>query len=201
MQGIDKITARILEDARREGDAVLEGARRAAGETGRAYAARAGAEAGEILEKARRGAEERRERLMGVAALEARKMALATKQEMLDAAFRKAGEALAALPEEQMVPFLARLAARASRTGAEQLVLSPGDHARFGKKVLAAANDLLRQAGKAGGLTLSASPRTLSGGGLVLSDGDVEVNCTFAALVREQRDAFAAGAAAILFGG
>ncbi len=199
MQGIDKITERISADARREADELLESARRQA-EAIRAEArSRAGTEGAQAQARARQMADERYERLQSVAALETRKMTLASKQASLDVVFDKALARLRQLPDAKMVPFLASLACRASRNGQEQIVLSPEDHARVGRQVTDEANAALRKAGRPASLTLSDKSRPLSGG-LVLSDGDVEINCTFATIVRLKRETMAAEVADILFG-
>lgn len=52
---------------------------------------------------------------------------------------------------------------------------------------------------KDGRLTLSGETRSIQGG-LVLSDGDVEVNCTFETLVRLQRGELDREISKLLFG-
>ena len=138
---------------------------------------------------------EREERLASVAQLEARKLELAAKQEMLQKAFDKALERLLTLPEEQYIVLLSELAVKAARTGREQVILSQKDRTRYGKQAVTAANEKL---GDKGHLTLSQESRPIKGG-LILSDGDVEVNGTFETLVRLQRGALDREVAKVLF--
>lgn len=170
-------------------------ARREAGEIAARYREQADRESAEIVERGRRAAAEREERLASVAQLEARKLELAAKQEMLQKAFDKALERLLTLPEEQYIVLLSELAVKAARTGREQVILSQKDRTRYGKQAVTAANEKL---GDKGHLTLSQESRPIKGG-LILSDGDVEVNGTFETLVRLQRGALDREVAKVLF--
>lgn len=98
---------------------------------------------------------------------------------MRERAFAAALKQLSELPDEEYVGLLAGLAAKASSTGREEVILSQKDRARYGKQVVTQANERLGD----GHLTLSVQTRPIRGG-LILSDGDVEVNCTFETLVR-----------------
>ena len=88
-------------------------------------------------------------------------------------------EKLTGLPDSEYVDLLAALAVEASATGREAVILSPKDRARYGKAAVTRANEKLGD----GHLTLSEQTRPIQGG-LILSDGDVEVNCSFETLVR-----------------
>ena len=96
------------------------------------------------------------------------------------------------MPEAEYVRFLAREAGNASATGREELILSPEDRQRVGAAVLSAAN--------AGGasFTLSEETRALQGG-LILKNGPVETDCTFATALHGLRQTCAADVARILF--
>lgn len=183
MDGIEKITGRINADIQQEIDAITAGAQKEAIEIAAAYQARAEQEGAEIVARGRKAAAEREERLAGVAQLECRKLELAARQEMLQKAFDKALESLLSLPEAEYISLLSALAVKAARTGREQVILSQKDRTRYGKQAVTAANETL---GAKGRLTLSEESRPIKGG-LILSDGDVEVNCTFETLVRLQR--------------
>ena len=203
MNGIEKITQRIDQDAQAEIDQILGDARRQAAEILARYEAQAKKEAEELLGRGEKNAAEREERLASVAQMEAKKLTLATKQEMLDKAFALALEQLASLPEDEYIALLAALAARAAATGREQLIFSPKDRERVGEQVVAAANEKLSQDGAAemlaGQLTLSEETRPMCGG-FILSDGEVEVNCAFETLVRLQRSEVSGEVAKALFG-
>jgi V/A-type H+-transporting ATPase subunit E len=198
MNGIDKITARIEQDSQREIDALLAEARAQAADITAQYQAKAQAQTDDILARGKQAAAQREERLASVAQLECRKAVLAAKQDVLEEAFDKALQKLLALPQEDYVALLAALAAQAASTGKEKLIFSQADRARVGKAVVVAANEKLTAAGRPASLTLAEETRPMEGG-FVLSGGDVEVNCTFATLVRLQRSELAGQVAKVLF--
>lgn len=187
MTGIEKITARIQADAQQEIDAVLAEANRQAAEINARYAAQAKQAEAEILEKGRQSAAELRQRRNSNARMDAKKQELAAKQALLDEAFQLAYQKLTQLPEGAYEELLANLAVRASTSGKEQLIFSQADRAALGGKVTAKANGLLAKAGKTAELTLSPNAGDFQGG-LLICDGDVEVNCTFETLVRMARN-------------
>ena len=194
MNGIEKITARIEEDGRQETEALLAQARAQAAEVTARYQAEAKAAADEILAQGRRNAEARARHLDSTAQMECRKAVLAAKQDVIEEAFQAAHKKLLDLPQAEYVAFLAGLAAKASVSGKEKLIFSADDRAQVGKDVVAAANKKLA----AGGLTLAEETRPMDGG-FILSDGAVEVNCTFDTLIRLQRGALAGEVAKALF--
>ena len=224
MNGIEKITARIAEDGKAENDALLAQARAEAADIAAKYQAKAKAAAEEILAQGRRTAEERARHLDSMAQMECRKAALAAKQDVIEEAFQAAHKKLLDLPREQYVELLAKLAAQASTTGREKLIFSAKDHVEVGKAVVAAANKQLAGAAApkqpaeskagaildkvvagasallngAGMLTLAEETRPMDGG-FILSDGAVEVNCTFDTLIRLQRGALAGEVSKVLF--
>ena len=195
MNGIDKITQRITEQIDREIAEIQAKAKEQADAITADYAARIKKETEDILAHGKTAAAEREERLASMAQMEAKKAELAIKQEMLTRAFDLALEKLCTLPEEEYVAFLAGLAAKAARTGKETVILSQKDRTRVGKAVVTKANELI---GAAGTLTLSEQTRPIKGG-LILSDGAVEFNCTFETLIRLKKTEMAGEVASILF--
>ena len=193
MNGIEKIIDRISGDAQAEIDAVLNRAKAEAAEITAKYEAQAKAEADEILSRGKRAAAEREERLVSVAQLECRKGQLAAKQEVIDASFQLALKKLLALPEKEYVALLADLAVQAAPNGQGKLIFSQADRARVGKAVVLAANEKLN-----GSLTLAEETRPMNGG-FILSDGRVEVNCSFETLVRLQKAELTGKVTGVLF--
>ena len=198
MNGIEKITQRIAADAEKESQDILAEARSRADEITAGFQADADAQAAQVLEKGRHRAEERRARLVSAAEMEGRQALLAVKQEMLEQAYTLALDRLCSLPERDYIDLLASLTAQAAVTGQEQLILSRTDRSRYGVKVASKANDILSKQGRTAGLKLSQESRDFRGG-LILSDGDVEVNCTFETLVRLARTETAGQVAELLF--
>lgn len=198
MNGIEKITQRILDDAQQEADRVLAEAQAQAESIRAQFEAQAARESEDAQRRSNERAQERESNLAGAAQLEARKEILAAKQVMLDKAFVKAEEQLHAMKGDAYVKLLAGLAAQASVSGAEQIVLSAEDKDAYGDKVLEASNKRLADGGKPAKLTLADDSRA-TGGGLLLRDGKVETNCTFETLLRLTRGDVAGEVAAVLF--
>ena len=227
MNGIEKITGQIDADIQKEIDDLTAQAQAQAAEIGAGYDRQAQEQTQAILERGKRDAALRRERLGSVAQLEARKLTLSAKQEMVGRAFDLALQKLVDLPEADYIALLARLAVEASRTGREQVIFSQKDRARYGKQVVTQANEILARrvapklpedltASRAGAvldrvvtgasavlsgtgmLTLAEESRPMAGG-LILRDGRVETNCSFEVLIHLQRDALSAEVARVLF--
>ena len=204
MNGIEKITGQIDADVQKEIDAALDQARAQAQEIEDRYASQAQTQAEAIRRKGEQDAALRRERLVDVARLEARKTLLAAKQDLVGQAFDLALKKLLELPDQEYIALLAKLAVAASRTGREQVILSQKDRSRYGKQAVTMANDMLakkagpRAAESAGMLTLAGESRPMAGG-LILRDGKVETNCSFEVLIHLQRDSLSAEVARALF--
>ena len=224
MNGIEKITRRIDADAQEEIDRILADAQTQADEITGRYRAQAAAEDHDLLARSERAASEREERLVSAAQMEARKTLLAAKQEMVEKAYQRAMEKLRSLPREQYTELLAAMLVRASSTGREEVIFSPEDRSGVGKAAVARANELAKAAAPdlplgdgvladllnravagdsaiaQGTAMLTVSQETRStDGGFILRDGRIEVNCTFGALIRAERERTAGEAAKLLF--
>ena len=216
MEGIEKITAKIAEDAQAEVNRLMAETGEKVKAIQTSAAAQAQQEANEIVEKGRMAASERLERLSSAAQMERRKLELAAKQEVLGEAFDLALSKLCALPEKDYIDLLTKLALEASSSGKERLIFSQKDRNKVGKQVVIAANEALvkervpalpeevtkSKVGAfvdklvhsttaavtgAGMLTLAEETRDIQGG-FIMVDGDVEINCAFETLVRLQRE-------------
>ncbi len=204
MNGIEKITGQIDADVQKEIGAALDQARAQAKEIEARYESQAQTQGEALRRKGEQDAALRRERLVDVARLEARKTVLAAKQDMVGQAFDLALKKLLELPDQEYIALLAKLAVAASRTGREQVIFSQKDRSRYGKQAVTMANDMLakkagpRAAENAGMLTLAEEARPMAGG-LILRDGRVETNCSFEVLIHLQRDALSAEVARALF--
>ncbi len=198
MTGIENITGRIQADADAEIAQIRQDAASQVEQIEANYEKRARQEAEGILAKGERMAEERGKRLVSAAQMEAKKMILAAKQEVLDEAFVLALQKLVKLPESEYVDLLAKLIVKASSTGREQVILNRTDRTHYGVKACVKANELLEAQGKVGNITLSQETRDIQGG-LLLSNGAVEVNCAFETLVRLVRSEMTGEVSKVLF--
>ncbi|MEG1632840.1 MAG: V-type ATP synthase subunit E family protein [Oscillospiraceae bacterium] len=200
MNGIEKITARIAADAEDEARVIREESARRCAELREENERQAQAEYQKLLKSGGEETEQRSSRIDRTARLEAKKGVLSMKQEEVSRAFAMAKDKISALPEQDYIGFLARQAASASITGEEELILSPEDRSSIGAKVVKAANEQLSRGEKPARLTLSERTRSMAGG-LVLKQGDIEVNCTVDTLLELSRGELAAQVAEVLFEG
>lgn len=198
MNGIEKITKRILDDAELEASAVKAEADAECDRIKSKYEALADAEYKRLLSEGEKNAEKRFELLGGVARLEVKKQMLSLKQELLSEAFALAGKKLTGLPEAEYTQFLATLSAKASRNGSEELLLSPADRERIGKAVETEANMKLASQGRPASLRLSDKTAPIRGG-VILGDGRIEINCSIETLVAACRNELAGEVAKMLF--
>ena len=227
MNGIEKITARIQADAQAEASQILQEGEKRAAAIEAEYRERAGNEAAALRQEGEAAAQRQLERMESAAGMEARQQILSAKQSCLEEAFERAQKKLLALPDEEYAALLARMAVRAAKTGREEVILSAKDRQRVGNQVVSKANAMLAQASapaaakelkgsKAGDilskvvtganaliqgtalLTLAEETREIAGG-LILRDGNVEINCAFETQLRVLRESMAAEVAAILF--
>ena len=181
MNGIEKITQRIDAETQAGIDRLLAQARDDAAQTAARYQAQADKESADRKQRNEKAAAEWEERLVSVAQMEARKVQLAAKQEMVEKAYDLALEKLCAMPDARYTEVLAGLLVQASSNGREEAIFSPEDRERVGKAAVDKAN---AASGKQ--LKLSKETRPLKGG-FVLRDENIEVNCTFDTLVRLEK--------------
>ena len=173
MNGIEKISARILADAETEAAAIRAQAEEKAAQIRADYDRRIELEQQRLTAEAQAEADKQLERDQGAARMAARRQLLETKQALVDA--------------------------RASASGSEELIFCAEDRERVGQAVVEQANALLQKAGKAAKLTLSAETRPMRGG-VVLKDGLVETNCSIGTMISGLRPALSGKVAACLFG-
>ena len=164
MNGIEKISARILADAETEAAAIRAQAEEKAAQIRTDYDRRIESEQQRLTAEAQAEAEKQLARNQGAARMAARRQLLETKQALVDAAFRQAEQQLLSLPTAEYTKLCAQLAARASASGSEELIFCTEDRERVGQAVVEQANALLQKAGKAAKLTLSAETRPMRGG-------------------------------------
>lgn len=198
MNGIENITRRIGEETLIEIDEIKKKTEEECESIKAKYRKTAEEEYWNILNKGKQDAESKAQRMRSAAQAEVKKQLLAVKQEMLGRAFDMALEKILSMPEDRYVEFLKSLAVKASRTGKEQIILSPSDRARYGKRVAAAANEALQAMGRPASLTLSEKTRAIRGG-LILSEGKIEVNCSIEAIAELRRNELTGEVAKLLF--
>lgn len=195
MKGTEKIIAHIQADAEAQAAAILAQAEQSCDGIRQTWEQKAKDAYAEKIRVGVKANQDRLESMERLARMEGRKAILSVKQDLVAASFDRATELLVNLPEEQYVALLAKLAAGASVTGDEEIVLNARDRAAVGEKVVAAANAKL----SGGKLRLSDKTGDFKGG-LILHRGSIEANCTAELLVDLRREDMASELAGVLFG-
>jgi len=199
MNGIDKITEKIIGDALSEAQEIIARTEKEAAGIVSEREAKAAASANVLVAAAEAEAKESKLRIHGAADLERRKAILAAKQETIDRAFELSLERLESLPAEAYIEVVSRIAVNGVWTGSEEVVMSASDAKKQGKKMVESINRLLKEKGMTAGLTLSKSTRDIRGG-LILKNGNIETNCTFEAVLAQMKPELLNEVAGILFG-
>ena len=212
MEGIEKITGRILADAKAEAEEILSAGKAEAEALNAEYSRRAS----DIRESARSAAKAECEAMLSRVEASGgnvrRNLILDEKNRLLDAAFVSAEQALPL--QEGYGEFLCSLAVCAVRSNAEReaaaaeededfvpaedylLILAEADR-KYASEIEAATASVSAKAGKR--VIVSADNKDI-GHGFILRCGSVSADCTVKALIGEYRPEIEAGAAAILFG-
>ena len=211
MEGIEKITGRILADAKAEADAALTAGKDEAAALKAEYERRAE----DIRSSARSAAQAECEAMLSRVEASGgnvrRNMILDEKNRLLDAAFAAAAEAL---PKQAGYrDFLCSLAVGAVNSNAAretaaaeededfvpaedyELILA-GSDAKYRSDIEAATASAAAKAGK----RIIISDGDIPGGGFILRCGSVSTDCAVRSLINEYRPEIEAGAASILFG-
>lgn len=193
MNGLEKIVARMEADTQAACDALAASAAENAAAILRDCQAQADAVTRDSAQRAEAQAAEHLEHLNGSSQLACRQRVLAAKQQLIDEAFARTAQALAALPQVEYVDLLAALAAE-NGSGDEELLLSAHDRETVGAAVVDAAN------AKRPGTAFRLSDETRdTGGGLVLRRDRVELNCSFTEKLRQLRQEESSAVAKLLF--
>ena len=194
MKGTEKIIAHIQADAEAQAAAILAQAEQSCDGIRQTWEQKAKDVYAEKIRAGVKANQDRLESMERLAKMEGRKSILAVKQDLVAASFDRAAELLVNLPEEQYVALLAKLAAQASVTGDEEIVLNRRDRERIGEKLVKAANALLEK----GRLSLAPDTRDIAGG-LILRRGSIEANCSAELLVELSQSELSAKVAETLF--
>lgn len=193
MNGMEKITARMKEDAARslsELNAQTEQELRRIREES---AARAEKERETAGGHAHLAAQERYERLCSAAEMETRKLTLSAKQEVLAETYDRALEILCSMPREEYLSLLVHLLKAAGGKGDEKIALSAKDRDEMGETLVERANKELNAHN-----TLAGEAADIRAG-LVLISEECDVNCSFETLLALSREKTERGAAKLLF--
>ena len=219
MTGIEKITERILADARESAKEILAKAQQDCNDTAAAFAERAERECAALSRQAMEQGEELVTRARSAAAMARRNILLEARAKILDEAFEAAKREVCDTDYGKYRELLIALLScalleqsknerRSKSFGDEveevdrfEVLLNAKDRERFGTTILEGARRVTERrigAEKTAKLVLSEKVADIDGG-LILRYGDVEANCSIAVLLAEMRHSLEGRISAILF--
>lgn len=195
MTGLEKILKEIQDEAASEAEAVLAKANASAGEILTKAKAEAEAKSQATAENAQKNVADIVSSRDSALGLQKRQRTLETKQALLSETLEKALQELYALHDGAYFDLLLRLASSSAEAGEGQMLLNEKDKQRlpadFQQKLAGALPTGCS-------IQVSGEVRPIDGG-FVLKYGDVEENCSFAAIFNARREEFADLISPILF--
>ncbi len=198
MTGTERIKSKILEDAKAKAVVTEEQARQEAKEIMDKALADAAWKKDILLKKAETEGIEAYRRIISNAGLDGRKEVLKTRQDMVEAAFKKAMEKVVSMPDSEYQKFLEDMVVTAATKGSGEIMLSERDLKRIDKKFISNINTRLEKSGINGKLTLS-KETIQAAGGFKLKSGDVEINSTLEIIFEMIRPACEGDVVKVLF--
>lgn len=197
MSGLDKMKARILEEAKESAQNILGRAGAESDRILREAREAADAAAEEIAAGAARGVQERKKRAGAAADMQRRKAILSAKQEMIQAVLRKAYEQILDLKEEEYFSLIEMLLGKHVLPEKGEICFSRRDLERMPEGFTGRVQKIAEAAG--GSLKLSEIPLGTDGGFLLVY-GEIEENCTLKAVFDSRKEELSDQVNRMLFG-
>ena len=198
MKGTEKIIAHIENDAKAQAQAIIDEANRKAEEV-RSAGEKAAQEAyDKLIREGKAECEAMLNRKIRMAEMEAKKEVLGAKQERVVETFAKSVSLICELPREEYAELFAKMAAKVSVSGTEEMYFCKNDKDECGQRIADRANELLAEQGKVGKLTVAEGAVNICGGFVLIENG-IELNCSAEMLVDRCHKTMVAEVANVLF--
>ena len=197
MSGLDKMKARILEEAESSARDILDRAGEEADRILREAGTAADAAAAEIAAGAVRDSLERKRRAGAAADMQSKQAVLAAKQEMIREVLREAYEEILGLEAERYFGLMEKLLKEYVLPEEGEICFNSRDLERMPEGFSGRIRTIAAEAG--GSLTLSETPLDTDGGFLLVYGG-IEENCTLKAVFSSRREELSDQVNRMLFG-
>ncbi|MBQ1452135.1 MAG: V-type ATP synthase subunit E [Clostridia bacterium] len=185
MAGLDKIIERIAQDSAAKCDGIIFDAQSEAARIKDAAAQMADNDKAATIEAANKEAKALVDMAESGAELEGKKLLLATRVEIIEKAIDVASKKLGSMPDDEYFAALYALVKKYAQSGEGTMLLSERDLGRLPKDFEKKINADLEKGNK---IVVSKDPANISDG-FILVYGDIEINCSFEALIEDSRDA------------
>ncbi|MDL2205440.1 hypothetical protein LJC33_00845 [Eubacteriales bacterium OttesenSCG-928-N13] len=193
----DAIGKKIIEDASVAAAGILKDAHMRAEEQRKDSEARMNERRKALDSQTKQDQDVLRSRMLRMAELEAKKDMLGAKREVIDQVFDTALAGMRNMPKDQQAAYNKRLLLQAAQ-GGEQILCDQADRGMFDGAFLSDVNQQLQALGKTP-VSMGSEARPIEGG-FILSAGGMEINCSYAAVLREAKQGMEADVANMLFG-
>jgi len=200
MDGAEKIINKIKSDAKLQAESNIRKAQEEAIAIIKAAEEEAAEKYNNVMEKTRNEIDERRKRLISMAELEARKIKLKAKQDLIREVFSLAHRKLTSLSPEEYRNILSDMIVSINPNGNEEIIVSEEDRKKLGDSFIKIVNKKLKENQKIGEMKYSEECRETEGG-FILKSGDVEINCSFSSILRMEYNKIEAEVIKVLFHG
>jgi len=194
---VEKITEKILADARAEAERIIEQARAEAAEICEKSEEKISGEVEHILEQARSDARDVIARRRAILDLELRKNMLASKRAVLEETYEQAKRNILKNPDSYR-QFLYNMLLECARMGDGTLLVSASDGSMITQKML---EDVLREMALLGltrNIELEKGHEEIANG-FIYRLSQMDINCSMGAVFRRVQDQTEAGVSKILF--
>lgn len=198
MAGIESLRKRILKDDENKAREVIEEAEAKAQEIQKQSKEKAELLVKEAQAKAERDGNDRSDRIIARAHLDARNNVLAAKQETIDRILDLAEEKINSMDNKEFSDFVEELLLNSAETGDEEVIFSEKDRQRVDPGLVARVNEKLVSMGRKGMLKLGYETRKMKSG-FILRKGGIEINCSVDSQIRILRDSLEGEIANLLF--
>lgn len=179
MTGIDKIIEQIDADAAEMAQAIIAEAKNSALEEKRSTLKKTSEQCKQIRRQSEKDVSDCLDRAKSAAAVNKRKLILSAKQEIINEIIHAAHRRLLELPDSQYFAMLLKMIEKYALPQNGQILFSPEDYQRLPIDFQEAVH---QAAEKVNGTLIIADQKRPIDGGFILVYGEIEENCSFAAL-------------------
>nr|WP_320023878.1 V-type ATP synthase subunit E [uncultured Acetobacterium sp.] len=185
MTGIEKIIEQIGVDAAETARATIEAAQNSAQEEKSSAIEKASAQCAQIRSQSKKDVADWLERARSAGMLKKRQLILSAKQELISEIIEAAHHRLLEMTDNAYFTMLLKMIEKYALPQKGELLFSPVDYQRLPTDFQESVNAVFQK--KNASLVISNQNRSIDGG-FVLVYGEIEVNCSFAALFDSAKD-------------
>lgn len=197
---LEKIIEKIRVDAQQKADSIIRQAEEDAGKILTRAEQEAKEKANRIIEEATQSAQQKDRRMILAAELACRKDILSEKQKAIRTCFERALEKLNQMPDRQYLEIVKNMLVASASSDFTEVIFPKNDRRRINQSFIDEVNKALKDSGRKGQLQISKEQRDISGG-FILKGDRVEIDNSFASVLKYRKSDLEADVARILFKG